>query len=113
MNILEELVAVLTGLKIAFETGHYSGVPPDEYVVIVPLADTFRLLADNMPQADVQEARLSIFSKGNYHALRNKLTKVLLQEDFTVTDRRYIGFEQDTKMHHYAIEVAKNYEVEE
>jgi hypothetical protein len=113
MNILEELTEILTELDVPFETGEFNGKAPDEYVVIVPLADTFDLHADNKPQSEVQEARLSLFCKGNYMRLRNRLTKVLLKTDFTITDRRYVGFEQDTKYHHYAIEVANNYELEE
>jgi len=30
-----------------------------------------------------------------------------------VTDRRYIGHEDDTDYHHYAIDVAKEYELQE
>jgi hypothetical protein len=113
MNILSELTALLTGLNIPFEAGHYSGIPPDEYLVIIPLADSFALSADNLPQADVQEARLAIYSKKNYYPLRNQLTKKLLESDFTISDRRYIGFEADTKYHHAVIDVTKNYEIPE
>jgi hypothetical protein len=113
MNILSELTELLTEFGIPFETGEYSGKAPDEYVVIVPLADQFGFFADNEPQAEVQEARLSLYCKGNYMRLRNRLTKVLLKSEFTITDRRYVGFENDTKYHHYAIEVAKDYELEE
>jgi len=112
MNILSELTALLTDMSTPFEAGHFSGVPPDEYVVIIPLVDSFALAADNMPQADIQEARLAIYSKNNYYPLRNRLTKALLGSDFTITDRRYIGFEADTKYHHAAIDVANSYEVE-
>ena len=112
MNILSELTALLTDLKISFEVGHFSGVPPDEYMVIIPLADSFDLAADNMPQADVQEARLAIYSKNNYYPLRNLVTNRLLAEDFTITDRRYITFEAETKYHHAVIDVSKAYEIE-
>ena len=33
--------------------------------------------------------------------------------DFYITDRRYIGFETETGYHHYAIDVAQIYELEE
>jgi hypothetical protein len=113
MNILSEVSALLTDLKVPFETGQYSGKPKDEYVVIVPLGDSFELDADNLPQAEIQTVRLSIFSKNNYYPIRNRITKALLKNDFTVTDRRYVGFESDTKYHHYAIDTAKNYELPE
>ena len=44
----------------------FQGPAPDEYLVIVPLDDTFDIHADNNPGIDVQEARISIYSKGNY-----------------------------------------------
>ena len=113
MNILSELTALLETLDVPFETGHYSGIPPDEYAVIVPLTDRLELFADNQPHTDVQEARLSLYCRNNYMRLRNRLTKALLESDFTVTDRRYIGMEDDTKYHHYAIDVVKNYELGE
>ena len=112
MNILSELTAMLTDLKIPFEVGHFSGVPPDEYIVIIPLADSFDMTADNVPQADVQEARLAIYSKNNYYPLRNTVTSRLLDEDFTITDRRYIEFEAETKYHHAVIDCKKLYEIE-
>ena len=80
--------------------------------MIIPLTDSFELYADNTPQNEVQDARLSLYSKNNYYKLRNRLTKELLAADFTVTDRRYIGFEADEKLHHYVIDVLKQYELE-
>ena len=112
MNILTDLTELLTNLQIPFEAGHYSGVPPDEYVVIIPLADSFDFAADNQPQVDVQETRLAIYSKNNYYPLRDKIMKRLLAEGFTITDRRYIAFEPQTKYHHAAIDTAKSYEME-
>ena len=41
------------------------------------------------------------------------LITALLAADVTVTDRRYIGHEDDTGYHHYAIDVAKSYVWEE
>ena len=38
---------------------------------------------------------------------------MLLTAGFTITDRRYIAHEDDTGYHHYAIDVAKEYEQEE
>jgi hypothetical protein len=112
MNILSELSALLTETGIPFETGHFKNKPPDEYIVIVPLADRLERFADDQPNNEVQEARLSVYSKGNFIKTRNRLTKALLGADFTITDRRYVGYEADTAYHHYAIEVAKNYEME-
>lgn len=113
MSILSEINSIVETLSIPVETGVFSGVPPDEYLVIMPLADTFEVFADNRPRHEVQEARLSLFVKGNYMTLKNQLVKALLNAGFTITDRRYIGHEDDTGYHHYAIDVAKEYEIEE
>ncbi|OXT07406.1 hypothetical protein BFT35_01865 [Thermoanaerobacterium thermosaccharolyticum] len=113
MSILSELNSLFDALSVPVETGVFSGVPPDEYFVITPMTDTFEVFADNRPRHEVQEARLSLFAKGNYMTLKNQVVKELLDADFTITDRRYIGHEDDTGYHHYAIDVAKEYEVKE
>ena len=81
-------------------------------MVIVPLADSFDLAADNRPHMDIQEARLALYSKGNYYPTRKKITDALLTADFTITDRRYIEYEEGTGYHHVAIDVSKPYEME-
>ena len=70
MNIFEELNGVLGGLGIPVETGVFSGTAPDAYLVIVPLSDGFGYHADNTPHEDVQEARVSVYSRGNYIAIK-------------------------------------------
>lgn len=113
MSLLEDIQSAVIALGIPVETGVFRSTPPNRYMVVVPMADSFDLHADNAPGVDVQEARISLFSKKNYTAEKNKLVKALLQADFTITDRRYIGFETDTGYHHYAVDVAKHYEMEE
>lgn len=113
MSILLELNRIVDGLGILVETGVFKDKAPDEYVVITPLADTFDVHADNRPQFEIQEARLSLFSKNNYQVRKNQLVRAFLDADFIVTDRRYIGHEDDTDYHHYAIDVAKEYELQE
>jgi len=111
VSILENLTALLSGLGVSVETGIFSDIAPDEYVVITPMADGFPLFADDLPEYDQQEARLSVYSKGNYLALKSKIIKALLGAGFTITARQYIGHEDDTKYHHYAIDVAKIYQM--
>ena len=112
MNILSQLMISLEPIGLPVETGYFSGTPPDEYIVLIPIVDSLGLYADNLPQAQTEEIRLSLFTKNNYLNLRNQLTKLLLGAGFSITDRRYIGFEDDTKYHHYAIDVMKEYEME-
>lgn len=113
MNILSELNALISGLGIAVETGVFKTTAPDEYAVIVPLGDGFGYHADNTPQEDVQEARISIYSKGNYLTVKGKVVKALLGNEFSITDRRYIGLETETGYHHYVVDAQKIYKLED
>ena len=112
MSLLSELNTLLTPI-IPIETGVFSEPAPDRYIVITPLSDTFKLYTDDGPQHETQEARLSLYDKGSYTAVKNQIVRALLNAEFTITDRRYIGHEDDTGFHHYAIDVAKSYELEE
>lgn len=113
MSILSELNTVLEPLGLPIETGVFTDAAPDKYLVIVPLADTFDLHADNSPGVDIQEARLSLFCKGSYTKEKNAIVRTLLDADFTITDRRYNGYESETGYHHYTVDVAKFYEMED
>lgn len=112
MSILEDLTTVLSRKGIPIETGIFSEEAPDQYMVIIPMTDTFDLHADNEPGIDIQEARISLFSKGSYTNMKNRLVRMLLREDYTITGRTYNGFETDTGYHHYTVDVAKFYEYE-
>lgn len=113
MSILEETKTLLKPLGYPIETGVFKNKPPDSYIVFVPLADSYPISADDMPLADVQELRISLFTKGNYLQVKNKITKQLLANDYCITDRRYNGYDADTGYHQYVVDVEKNYEMEE
>lgn len=110
LTLLTELVG---DLHIPLETGVFKDAAPDCYVVFTPMADSFELFADNQPHHETQEVRISLFDKGNYLRTKNALTHALLDADVTITDRRYIGHEDSTGYHHYAIDVAKLYDLED
>ena len=113
MSLLSELNTIAGGCGIPVETGVFTDPAPDTYLVLTPLADAFDLHADDRPGIDTQEVRLSLFCRENYMKIKNTLVRALLAADVTVTDRRYIGHEDDTGYHHYAIDVAKSYTWEE
>ena len=112
MSLLSELNALISPL-VPLETGVFSEPAPNRYAVITPMVDTFELYTDDKPRHEIQEARISLFDNGSYTALKNQIVHILLDADFIITDRRYIGYEDDTGYHHYAIDVAKNYELED
>ena len=113
MTFSSELKNILEGLGIVVETGVFSSTPPDRYTVLTPICDTYALFADNTPTEDVQEIRISLFDKGNYLAIKRRIENALLSADITITARRYVSHDDGTGYHHYAIDVAKNYEVQE
>lgn len=113
MSLLSELKSIAENCGVKVETGVFSDTPPDEYIVLTPLTDSFEMHCDNLPEYEIQEVRISIFSKGNYTALKYMLVTALFKADITITDRRYIGHEDDTGYHHYAIDTAKSYRMEE
>ena len=110
-SILKDVKSVLKQTGIPIETSIFSKKAPDEYLVITPISELFEHYADNQPQHEIQEARLSLFSKRNYMGRKNEVVGLLMVADFTLTGRRYVGFEQDTGFHHFSIDVAKSYEV--
>ena len=61
MSLLSEIKTVVTGCGLPVETGVFSDAPPEEYVVITPLADTYELHADNLPEfeTDRKSTRLN------------------------------------------------------
>lgn len=109
-SILRDIKETLKSTGIPIETGAFRDKAPEEYLVLTPMSDLFELYADNLPQIDMQEVRVSLFTKGNYMARKNQVVFLLMTADFTITDRRYIGEERDTGFHHFAIDVAKEYE---
>jgi len=112
INIFSELNTLLAE-HAPVETGVFSGEAPDKYFVVTPLVDTYELYGDDGPEFEVQEARVSIYSKGSYLTLKYNVTVALLADGFSITERRYIGREDDTGYFHYALDVAKLYPLEE
>ena len=111
-NILQELNGLLGGLGVPIETGIFKGKPPEEYIVVTPMSDVYGLFADDQPQFDTQEARISLFSKTNYIPRKNQIVKALLAAEFTITDRMFIGYDEDTEYYQYSVDVEHCYEVE-
>ena len=110
MSILEELNTIVESAGLPVETGVFSNTAPDEYVVLTPISEHFALFSDDTPGMNIEEARLSLFSKKNYTQKKDLLVRMLLTAGYVVTDRRFIGREDDTGYFHVAIDVAKETE---
>lgn len=49
MSVLADIQTALSVLGIPIETGVFTDAAPAKYIVVVPIADTFDLHADNAP----------------------------------------------------------------
>lgn len=113
MSILSDIQTALASLSIPIETGVFTDKAPAQYIVVIPMYDAFDLHADNSPGVEIQEARLSLFSQGSYTAAKNEIVRAILAAGLTITARQYIGYEAETGYHHYNLDVAQYYEMEE
>ena len=109
MSFLAELNAAISALGVKVETSVFSDEPRDEYVVITPMVEMPVVSADNRPLIEFYEARISLFTKSNYIRRKNQIVKTLLDREFTVTGRRYAGYDPETKFHNFAVDAAKEY----
>ena len=109
LSILAELKLIAQRLAIPVQTAAFQKKPPDTFLVLIPLVETFPEHADDAPQLTQPEVRLSLYTKGSYTILADTLVRRLLQSGFTVTARQYIEYEADTGYHHYEIDVTKVY----
>ncbi|MDE5853023.1 MAG: hypothetical protein K2G97_03160 [Oscillospiraceae bacterium] len=113
MDILEELSNILKEIDIPIQTGVFTNTPPKQYLVLTPIAEWGAFYADNKEKINRQEVRISLFSKINYIKPKNEIIQLLKDSDFSLSDRRYIGREDDTGYYHFAIDVTKDYVIEE
>ena len=109
LSILAELKLIAQRLAIPVQTAAFQKKPPDTFMVLIPLVESFPEHADDAPQLTQPEVRLSLYTKGSYTILADTLVRRLLQSGFTVTARQYIEYEADTGYHHYEIDVTKVY----
>lgn len=107
MSLLTDLTSMCKKLKLPVATVLYTESPaPDSYAVLTPLDEVFHLYRDNKPGIDVEEVRLSLFCTTNYRSLAKQITTACINAGLTVTARRYVGHEDDTGYHHWAIDLA-------
>ena len=109
LMILAELKLIAQRLAVPVQTASFQKKPPDTFLVLIPLVESFPEHADDEPQFTQPEVRLSLYTKGSYTTLADTLVRTLLKSDFCVINRQYIEYETDTGYHHYEIDVTKVY----
>ncbi len=110
--MLSELITLLSPI-IPTETAVFKGEKEDKYAVLTPLIDNFQHFVDNKARYIKEEIRISLYVKGNYTVIKNQIIRLLLENEFDITEMKYIGHEDDTSYHHYSIDVEKHKEMEE
>jgi len=99
-------ITTALGSSIPIAVGMYETEPyPDKFIVITPLWDSYDDISDDAPLTETQRADVNLYCRGDYTITRDAI-KVLLS-GFILLDRRYIGYEKDTKHHHYVFTIAK------
>jgi len=107
MNILNDITIIIKGLGFVVETGILSKTTSDAYVIITPSADSHEFFVNDRSEFASQEVRISIFSKGRYIEMKDKILDALQEANYTITHRQYVGHEDDTGYHHYAVDIVK------
>ncbi len=106
MSISQKIISALKPLNLPVTLIENPVRTAGEYIVLIPIADTFSAFANDRPLAEINEMELAVYVKGNYLDLIDKILNQLITAEFTITDRRYVEYEATTKFHHYAIDVA-------
>ncbi len=106
MSISQRIISALKPLNIPITLVENPVRTASEYIVLIPIADTFSAFANDRPLAEINEMELAVYIKGNYLDLIDKILKQLITAELTITDRRYVEYEAATKFHHYVIDVA-------
>lgn len=109
MSIYELIIQTLKPLDILVSMQQNKDKASSRYVTMIPLYDNYEVFADNKPTLEVSQVQLAIFAKGNYLDLVAEINKALIEADFTITNRKYIEYEEDIKLHHYVIDVAMEF----
>jgi hypothetical protein len=107
MSLLSEVCATLDSLCIQHETGAFIDNPPDTFAVLTPMSDDWSVIGDSRPLDEIQNLRISLFTKGNYLADVRRIVFALLDAEIVVSDRRYVGREDDSGYSNFAVDCLK------
>lgn len=109
MSILHRIKSICDAQKLPVMTGSYippqGEAAPTAYAVLTPLDDELTAYGDDLPHAEIQSVRVTIYAKQNYLTIRESLRDAILAAGETISDMRFIEQEPDTGYYHYAIDV--------
>lgn len=115
MNLLEQLTELLnasTEIRFAtgeFETGAFNRLADSEdYIAVIP-QETLIQYADDFPQREIQNARITIYAAADWQAAEYAIVRACIAAGLYVTARTYGGWSDEDKRHAYNIDVAQSY----
>lgn len=109
MSIFEIIIDTLKPLNIPVAFNENLDKQSSQYVSMIPIQEGFIAYSDNKPGMEIIEVELAVYTKGNYIDLAREITRLLIEAGFTIRNRKYIEFKEDTKLHHYVIDVAMEF----
>ena len=112
-SLLSDLKRLIDGLGIRCETGVLTGKAPDTYTVLTPIQDYYSVEGDDVPLDEVQEVRISLYTKNAWRSLKRSIEKACIAAGLCIVGRRYVEREDDTGFFHYAIDIANCYSLEQ
>ena len=119
MNIIGELQELLAPIGLYVAECVYEGTPQLDgtkiierrFLLLTPLHEGYPDIADDAPLTESAQADINIYSPDNYLSIKEKVIRLLNDSEFSVVDRQYINYEENT--HHYVITVEKKVIYEE
>ena len=107
MSLNSRIIKALEPMKLKVTVSEYpvndeKGKPqqPNTFLVIIPGTDDFPVCSDDRPIVETDKVEMALYCKGNYLKRRDEITTRLLDADITITSRKYMEFEKETKYHH-------------
>lgn len=112
--IISDIYTALQTLEIPAQIGDYQTTSdlPDVYVVIIPLFNQFQT-ADDVPDFDVQQASIEVYSKGMWRSTVKQICDACISKGLLVHQRRYIGRNEETGYFQYSVTFEQAYDLEE
>jgi hypothetical protein len=112
MNSLKELTVMFETLNLGlyYENELLNKPLPNNYIVIVPVSETFSDYSDDVPFWNKEWLDVYLYSKsGSQHFdIADKVTRELLKYGFTITDR-VLGYNQEYAFLEYKWTIIKQY----
>jgi hypothetical protein len=106
VNIITDIDTALASVGLTVATGMYEGNDLN-YIVITPLTERNEDISDDSELTETADADVNLYYVGDYQTTKNTIVSSLKSAGFFIADRRYIGYEPETKQHHYVVTVEK------